>query len=1312
MRWASILRGLRPCAGKEWRGWFRLHLNKVEIRNFKSILDRQVINLSKGLTVVTGRNGSGKCIAPWMRVVQPWGEETIESIFENAWRNGLSVSEGSAEYAIPLKEIILLSYHQYFRKPLEISVSAIFRKPYEGLLLGLETSSGRAIEVTPEHKLAVASGNELKWVAASRLLAGTRIIVLENGKPTIDFVDAVLKKRWRGMVYDMYVRGAGCYVIEEGIIVHNSNLVDAIRFALGENNPRLLRTDRLSSLVNDNAGKEAEAYVRVTIDNSDSTIPGQDEIITIARRMGRDGESTYYLNGRRTTRNIVEDIISSAGLSARGYNIILQGEISRLADKNPVERRKEIEQALGLAQYDEKKNEALNNLQQADNNLRIAQARFQEIDRRMLQLERERNLLLRRRILENEVERLQLIRDSLEYWRILWKLEDSSKKIDESSSLKKEFEVKLAAIQCEKKRLMEKVEELLKVAPAARDSEIRLEYELKDYERRIDEGRRKLTVTKRELRKVRRKRSRLEGKIKRLSKVLSKLLHKHFSINSWASKLSDERRRLQEVEKKLSEEVSEVKSRLTLIEKELEKTILEERENERVLKDILIHYSSIKKRMNFLNKKKSKEDFKKNRIIEKITDLDETLAERRRTLNNIMSTLEILTESLDAFRMFFARTSGVLGQSAKGDVRAFLEFVKKSSGERGLTIYGVLRDNLWFPENIRKAVESLAEEWMDSILVGNSLDMLVLINLLSEKGLGIRVLTSEGEAVKKEIPNTLSGLGTHMMDLFKYPKNVEKHVLKLFGNSVLANGVEEAMAFAKNGFRAATLEGQVFTIEGASTPSYADRELINLLDFTKSFAEKAGELALMIKTMDERIKPFLNEKILGVSEFRKKLAKELNSIDLRVNELENQLRIMSREYLFASRRLGQVYKRHGLSKKRSLEKERLKLKSLIVSKEEGLRRIRKRIRMVEEELKRLEDDRTRAKGSLVMIEGIVNSLRRRIVECKSVEDNLTNRIIETRREIMHLANLANELKSKNESLKKNREIEVEYEESEEKLIEAMQKLDNEVERLNAEINRLKDAERKLLVEKEVNENKLGELRGRILGQPMKVPEEMEGPIEQYLRMLRSELEKVEEVNMLAIKQYEQEIEFYRRALERINELEEERRSIQEFMEDIERRKREAFLEGLNKINNYFSMFFNKMTGGEGWLEPEEPENPLETGLNVYVKFPGKEARVISGVSGGEKSVAALCLVFAMQKLFPAAFYIFDEPDAHLDYVNVERMTDLLKEVSKDSQMIIISLRDVVVSKADKVVGVYVKKGSSRFIEMPSGKALEEMAVVQ
>ncbi|MDW8033575.1 MAG: AAA family ATPase, partial [Nitrososphaerota archaeon] len=882
-----------------------MYLTRIEIRNFKSILDRQVINLSKGLTVLTGRNGSGKCIAPWTPIAQPFGEKPIESIFLDAYYDGVRIYEEDCEYIIPYKRIKILS----FRKDSEANVSAIFRRTYDGTLLKLITSTGRLIEVTPEHKLAVVSIKGLKWVEASFLKYNSKILVLENERIGIDTIDRIEKRRWKGMVYDLYVENVGSYVIGNGIIVHNSNLVDAIRFALGENNPRLLRTDRLSSLVNDNAGKEAEAYVKITIDNSDSVIPGQDKIITIARKMGRDGESTYHLNGKKVPRNVIEDIISTAGLSARGYNIVLQGEISRLADKNPVERRREIEQALGLAQYDEKKMEALNNLQQADNNLRVAQARLQEIDRRMFQLEKERNLLLRRRILEKEIEKVQLMIDSLEYWRILSKINDISKKIEENTALKNKLEVELIQVQFEKKKLMEKMEELLKTIQTTGDSNrIRIEYELKDYEKQLNEylekiekGKIEKEKIKRELEKARKKRNDLQRKIKRLSNILITMTEKHSSINTLFSKLSIEKKKLQELEKKKIEEIFSIKSEMNFIEKELERIILEEKSNREMLNNVLAYYDSVKKRIRLLKKAREGDIARRNKLIERLTNLEEVLAERKRALDNALTTLKILTESIDAFRILFAKVSGAIEYRSRNEKDRTIKVFKKILEEKGLRIHGVLKESLWFPESIKKAVESLAGEWMYSILVENSLDMLVLINILGRSIDDVKILTSEGETLRREIPVKLRGRGTHVMDLIKYPKNIEKHVLKIFWNSVLANSIEDALVFAKHGFKAATLDGQVFTNEGASIQKDNDREFESLLRFMKNFTEKIVELSRMIEKVELHIRHSLTKKISEESEFRNRLESELNSIDMHMNELEGQLNVLANEYLLASK---------------------------------------------------------------------------------------------------------------------------------------------------------------------------------------------------------------------------------------------------------------------------------------------------------------------------------------------------------------------------------------------------------------------------
>ena len=151
---------------------------------------------------------------------------------------------------------------------------------------------------------------------------------------------------------------------------------------------------------------------------------------------------------------------------------------------------------------------------------------------------------------------------------------------------------------------------------------------------------------------------------------------------------------------------------------------------------------------------------------------------------------------------------------------------------------------------------------------------------------------------------------------------------------------------------------------------------------------------------------------------------------------------------------------------------------------------------------------------------------------------------------------------------------------------------------------------------------------------------------------------------------------------------------------IEYQKKGTFLQAYNQINERFNSIFTKLTGGgKGWLQLQDSEDPFNGGLDIFVQFPGKSSRLITGASGGEKSVTAVSFIFSIQNLFPAPFYILDEIDAHLDPFNAEKLSDLLKEQSIDSQFILISLRDVLIESAERIFGLYVQNGISRFVSV-------------
>jgi len=210
-----------------------------------------------------------------------------------------------------------------------------------------------------------------------------------------------------------------------------------------------------------------------------------------------------------------------------------------------------------------------------------------------------------------------------------------------------------------------------------------------------------------------------------------------------------------------------------------------------------------------------------------------------------------------------------------------------------------------------------------------------------------------------------------------------------------------------------------------------------------------------------------------------------------------------------------------------------------------------------------------------------------------------------------------------------------------------------------------------------------------------------------MTMMQFELERIGAVNQLALSHYAEQISRYKELSLRMNELEREKQAIVQFMDEIERKKRKVFTEAFEKINSNMAKYFSTLTGGGNAIfKLENPDEPFSGGIDMLVQFPNKPSIVVSGSSGGERSVAAVAFIFAIKEFTPASFCILDEIDAHLDAFHVSRLADLLLEESEKSQFIVITLKPEMVNKAQRVYGVYERNGvsnviSARLLEVPS-----------
>ncbi|RLG03486.1 MAG: hypothetical protein DRN54_02780, partial [Thaumarchaeota archaeon] len=277
-------------------------------------------------------------------------------------------------------------------------------------------------------------------------------------------------------------------------------------------------------------------------------------------------------------------------------------------------------------------------------------------------------------------------------------------------------------------------------------------------------------------------------------------------------------------------------------------------------------------------------------------------------------------------------------------------------------------------------------------------------------------------------------------------------------------------------------------------------------------------------------------------------------------------------------------------------------------------------------------------------------------------------------------------------------------EGEKKLREHLRRVNEIADELNLigeEERKLADVKSSLQVRRAQLEIQLSNLKEKLSGIGgllFSLPEADEAKLERLKQGLEEELKELEMINQLAPAQYEELVWNYKLRSSRIAELEAERQEILRFIEWIEGEKKRIFMETFNRVAENFEEYFSKLTGGRGWLRIENPDNPFEGGVEMILAFPGKQPRSARSASGGEKSVAAVAFLLALQGLTPAEFYVFDEVDAHMDLQYSRGLAELFKEMARRTQIIVISLKDVVVEKADQVVGVYNVGGASKLVK--------------
>jgi chromosome segregation protein len=1140
-----------------------------------------------------------------------------------------------------------------------------------------------------------------------------------------------------------------------------SNIFDAMRFVLGDLSARSLRADKMSEVIFDGISDELSskvASVTVHLDNTDHRIPVESESVTISRRVNSLGVSEYFLNGRQVARGQLVDMLSLAGLSSNGYNMIMQGTITRLADITPDERRKFIEELVGISEYDAKKAEAQIRLQQADMNLKIATARISDIEERLERLEEERNDALRYNFIQAEIKKLQAALTSHnisllsgELAKIRGLLSSKAQVLEKLKKQREDLQAEWEQVESERRRFDEEVADqgsvkLFEIQKSigeinAQIAACKVEIEsanvslegflkmrneriaqLKDLENRVKEAKELLSKLCRERDKLR---VLLDNKKEIYKNTLLNLTDIKKKINENTIKI-----------KSIDEEIIKISQSILKLDNIIKTNIARSGILSDSLKSLKDRFASLEQSL--ISLQKHLDELQKIRDEEQksIVHLEENYEKSIRKKENLQ------TEVAEGENVAnFAREAVIEFESQRNVAERFLG--EEASLQRieemveaGILpgVLGRLDKLVSIDSKYEKALVTASYGWLKALVVEDAESALRCIELLKKMRLSqVRFIPlKELKEIKVvEIPKIEGILGLAS----SFVRSEDRYlpaIYFVFGDTLVAAGEKAAFFASKAGYRAVDIDGDLYEASGAMVAGFyrAPIKLSSIVPSRKAIESLTHSVESLKKIVIKRREEVnsLEGEILRLAEERARRAQLLRSLEEDILTIKSNITRAKENVSILDRRiqsLGQhldTAERTRIKLQEEKEKQRKHLielaqirKSLkLQTRTDTLTKLESEYELLGSELGEYEEQLTKIELELKPLEATLNSSLRPSYEAAQVDLNtIEGQIKVFEQKVSHvkqkleglekqLSELERARKDISASLVSVKDKRREFEERLDKIDVRLKKLTSEYESLGSEVHALeldvktKEAEIKHLEE---------ELQKLGYEKPLTVAIDEVKNAESRINLLRLEIEQLGSINQLAISQYDEQQKNFKELSIRRTQLELERGAIINFMEEIENKKKETFMQAFNSINNSFSKLFSKLTGGgDGYLSLQNPEDPFSGGVDIFVRFPGKGSRLIAGASGGEKSIAAVAFIFAIQSLSPAPFYILDEIDAHLDPYNTERLADLLKEQAAFSQFIVITLRDVVMERADRLFGVYIQDGISKIVALKVAEA--------
>ncbi len=1134
-----------------------------------------------------------------------------------------------------------------------------------------------------------------------------------------------------------------------------SNILDAIIFAMGENKPKVMRVDKLRSLIHDIEGNRRGpkmARSSVHFDNSDRKIPVDSDAVEITREMDANGENTYYLNKKKTNRSHILDLLDMANAGLGQLNVVQQGTVTRISEFTSEEKRKTIEDLIGLSYFDDKKVESIKQLDEADRRLEIALAKMGEIKKRIDELEEERNQKLRHDILGRELNRYNAI-DAANKLKII-----SSQKSSKETSLHQlttsvtTFDSQRTVLRTEIGSLETEKSKLMGVASEFNQAKNTLDLEISSALEQYEIDNTKISASKKrleridirlpelqiELKEIDVARSDIEIQIQKIKESILETTAKKNNLNKDAEGIDSQRNKILLEQSEVASKKSEIDGKIKTLTHQLNETKLKlsKIQHEKVESTNKIHMNTLK--LNELDQGLTQLSESKLKLGSMINNHDATIVELKSRIQKFQLKKSKINNDLDEWTLILEKSSkaAIHYQSkiktVKGLMHEDYTIAKLKEDAEKLGIEGLVYEMISWDKKYERSVMAVSSDWIKAIVVKDFATLLGIVDVARNKKLPkLKIIPLDAiPKFKLTLPKESGVIGI-LADYVTCNPDYSELKTFLFGNIVLTEARESAYNVSQLGYKAVTLNGEFFEAKGGTVIIDINSKISKL---TKLIS-MSSEIDVLVQSNSTIKKYMLKQKY-----HLKKIDVSIQSTVDRLSLSENQLTSTNENYIHLKSKINStIILKEQLSKRiTELTSRNAIIESEFSSNESHVESLDERIVIVDKNYASGEQSRIANELSKINIKkSDIEKLYTAIMnEYRDKESQLTTMQTQDNREKSQTNRLHDEehtlkleygeLETTIQELEKQKEpknkILIQLREKEQELIATSGSSIENVKIFDDKLKILSEQDRDLTkqistlerqsdsLNRDLHDFISKETKLQLLISSFGFNKNMETfDVETLVRGLSSELSSLNALNAKAPQTYLEVSYGYRSMSTRKNSLEEERNSIVKFIEDIEKDKRQTFLDSFDQIDKEIRLIFNKMTGGEAWLELQNEDDIFNSGISYLIQFPNKPKRESTSISGGEKTLAAIVFVLALQKLKPSPFYLFDEVDAHLDAPNAKKLATILEERSKESQFIMVSLKDSVIQKAKLIYGVFPKNGVSHVVvykdkRMPSIKS--------